>query len=54
MLNATIISKTLPHHCLLPQHKSIQIKNSIDKSKLDALYSKSLEETKIVLKNTKI
>ena len=30
------------------------IKNSIDKSKLDALYSKSLEETKIVLKNTKI
>jgi len=30
------------------------IKNSIDKNKLDSLYSKSLEETKIVLKKTKI
>ena len=31
MFNATIISKTLPHDCLLPQHKSIEIKNTIDK-----------------------
>jgi hypothetical protein len=46
MLNATIISKTLPHHCLLPQHKSIQIKNSIDKiSNID--FKRSFEKDSI-------
>ena len=30
------------------------IKNSIDKNKLEKIFSKSLEQTKINLKNTKI
>lgn len=30
------------------------IKNSIDKDKLEKLYTKSLEQTKLVLKNTKV
>ena len=29
------------------------IKNSIDKNKLEKLYTKSLEQTKLVLKNTR-